>query len=51
MEETKGNGIKTERLWLREAIEEDLEGLHAVWSSEDVMRYWYSLDAPDIKKF
>lgn len=33
--------INTERLCLREARVSDLDDLHAVWSNEDVMRYWY----------
>lgn len=33
--------IKTERLCLREARTSDLDALHAAWSSDDVMRYWY----------
>lgn len=33
--------IKTERLCLREARMSDLDALHAAWSNDDVMRYWY----------
>ena len=33
--------IETERLCLREARLSDLDTLHAVWSNDDVMRYWY----------
>lgn len=35
--------IKTERLCLREARMSDLDDLHAVWSNDDVMRYWYGV--------
>lgn len=35
--------IKTERLYLREARMSDLDDLHAVWSNDDVMRYWYGV--------
>lgn len=32
--------IRTPRLLLREARENDLEDLHAMFSNDDVMRYW-----------
>lgn len=46
LEERPGNicvvaAINTERLCLREARISDLDDLHAVWSNQDVMRYWY----------
>lgn len=35
------DGIRTPRLWLREAREGDLDAFHAFLSDADVMRYWY----------
>lgn len=33
--------IRTPRLWLRGAREDDLDAFHAFLSDTDVMRYWY----------
>lgn len=35
------DGIRTLRLWLREARQSDLDDFHAFLSDADVMRYWY----------
>lgn len=43
LEEPGCVAINTERLCLREARMSDLDDLHAVWSNEDVMRYWYGV--------
>lgn len=34
-------GIRTPRLWLRRAREDDLDAFHTFLSDPDVMRYWY----------
>ena len=43
LEQPRSVAIRTERLCLREARMSDLDDLHAVWSNDDVMRYWYGV--------